>query len=104
MTKPIVERAVARQDVENAIDRYLGEAGERVAICFVDEIERAYARISEHPGSGSLRYSYELNLPGLRCLVVRTYPYMVCYRELEHRIDVWRVLHAKSDIPAWMAE
>ena len=32
------------------------------------------------------------------------YPYLVFYIERDEQIDVWRVLHEKRDIPAWMNE
>jgi toxin ParE1/3/4 len=54
--------------------------------------------------SGSLRYAYELNLPGLRVWQLREFPWLVFYLEAAEHIDVWRVLHGKRDIPGWMAE
>jgi hypothetical protein len=35
---------------------------------------------------------------------MRRYPYVVFYVEREDRIDVWRVLHTRRDIPARMHE
>jgi len=32
------------------------------------------------------------------------YPYLVFYVEHADHIDVWRVLDARRDIPAWLAE
>ena len=69
---------------------------------FVDALEQAYSRISRHPGTGSPRYARELNLPGLRFWQLTRYPYLVFYVERSDHIDVWRVLHAQRDIPAWM--
>jgi len=43
-----------------------------------------------------------LNLPGLRCWPLVRYLHLVFYVERADRIDVWRVLHGKRDIPAWM--
>lgn len=100
--KPVVPRATARSDVENAIDHYLAQAGPEVALGFVDALERAFAAISEMPGIGSPRWAHELNLPGLRSWRIQGYPWLVFYVEAEASIDVWRVLHAKRDIPAWM--
>jgi toxin ParE1/3/4 len=31
------------------------------------------------------------------------FPWLVFYVERQDRIDVWRVLNARSDIPTWMA-
>ena len=35
---------------------------------------------------------------------LRRYPYFVFYVEREDHLDVWRVLHAQRDIPAWMQD
>jgi len=53
---------------------------------------------------GSPRYAFELRLEGLRAWPLRRYPYLVFYVEREDHLDVWRVLHAQRDIPAWMQE
>jgi len=100
--KPVVARAAARADVDNAIDHYLTEAGPDVVLGFIEALERAYAAIGEAPGIGSPRWAHELNLPGLRSWRIHGYPWLVFYVVAEASIDVWRVLHAKRDIPAWM--
>lgn len=102
--KPIVPRALARQDVDEAIDHYLTEAGERVALGFIDAVERAYRHIAAQPATGSPRYAHELNLPGLRSWPLSRYPYLIFYVEREDHVDVWRVLHGERDFPAWMRE
>jgi toxin ParE1/3/4 len=53
-------------------------------------------------GSGSPRYGLELNLPGLRCWPLARYPHLVFYLERVDHIDVWRVVDAHRDIPAWL--
>jgi toxin ParE1/3/4 len=70
----------------------------------VDALERAYAHIGKHPATGSPRYAHELNIPDLRSWPLHKYPYLVFYVERVDSIDVWRVLHMKRDIPAWMAD
>jgi toxin ParE1/3/4 len=32
------------------------------------------------------------------------YPYLVFYLDRESEVDVWRILGAKRDIPAWLLE
>jgi len=64
----------------------------------------AYDLIASHPESGSLRYAYELGLPDLRSISLKQYPYLVFYRDHTGYVDVWRVLHAKLDIPHLMQE
>jgi toxin ParE1/3/4 len=100
--KRIIPRVLALRDVDETVAYYLQEGGERVALGFVDALEKTFARISRHPASGSPRYAVELNLPGLRCVAVRRHPQLVFYVERDDHVDVWRVLHGERDIPAWM--
>ena len=102
--KPVVPRHVAHQDIEEAINHYLEIDAASAAIGFIDELERAFAHISRHPGTGSPRYAHELNLPGLQSWPLTRYPHLVFYVERPDHIDVWRVLHGQRDIPAWMQE
>jgi toxin ParE1/3/4 len=100
--KRVIARTLANQDVEQALSHSLKEAGAKTALGFVDDVQRAYAHISRHPATGSSRYETELNLPGLRFWPLKRYPYLVFYLGRCDHIDVWRVLHAKLDIPIWM--
>ena len=100
--KEIIPRALAEQDVNDALEFYLAEAGRKVALGFIDALERTYRLIGQQPGAGSSRYAHELDLPGLRSWPLRGYPYVVFYVPRDDFIDVWRVLHAASDLPAWM--
>lgn len=103
-TKPVVPREQAQRDVEDAVAHYLAEDAEAAALGFIDALEKAYRHIGVHPATGSPRYAYELNLPGLRSWPLTRYPYLVFYVEYPDRVDVWRVLHGLRDIPAWMQE
>ena len=102
--KPVVLRERARRDVEAAVEHYLAEASADVALTFIDALEAAFLRMGAHPASGSPRYARELDLPGLRASLVTGFPYLVFYVEGEAAVDVWRVLHAARDIPAWLQE
>lgn len=102
--KPLIPRALARQDVEDAVSYYLNEEAEQAALGFIDALEQAYSHIGRHPATGSPRYAHELNLPSLRSWPLKRYPYMVFYVERDDHIDVWRVLHGLRDIPAWLRE
>lgn len=104
VSKGVVPRELANRDVEEAIDHYLLEATAKVALAFVDELEKAYAHIARHPASGSPRYAHQLGLADLRFWPLGRYPYLVFYAEYDEHIDVWRVLHEQRDIPAWMNE
>jgi toxin ParE1/3/4 len=87
-----------------AVADYQENAGPRVALSLVEELERAFARIASYPAAGSPRFAYELGIPDLRHVRVKGFPYLIFYIELAAHIDVWRVLHAKRDIPAWLED
>lgn len=102
--KAVIPREQANQDVDEAIGYYVSERAEQAALGFIDALEQGYAHIGRHPATGSPRYAQELNLPGLRFWPLSRYPYLVFYVEHLNHVDVWRVLHAQRDIPAWMQE
>jgi toxin ParE1/3/4 len=102
--KPVVPRALANRDVDDALAYYLNEAAAQAALGFLDALEQAYTHIGRHPATGSPRYAHELNLAGLRSWPLTRYPYLVFYVERPDHIDVWRLLHGKQNIPAWMQE
>jgi toxin ParE1/3/4 len=102
--KPVLPRAAANRDVEEAVDHYLTEAGEKAALGFIAALERAFGHIARHPATGSPRYAQELDLPGLRSWPLKRYPYLVFYVEQVDHCDVWRVLQSERHIPAWMQE
>ena len=100
--KPLIPRALARRDIEEAIDYYALEAGEAVALRFIDAVQAAYRVIAMRPATGSLRYAHELDLPGLRSRKLARFPYLIFYLDRGDHIDVWRVLHPRRDIPSWI--
>lgn len=102
--KPVIPRALASQDVEDAVSYYLGEQAEQAALGFIDALENSYSHISRHPASGMPRYAHELDLPGLLYWPMKRYPYLVFYVERDDHVDVWRVLHGMRDIPEWLVE
>lgn len=102
--KPVIPRAQAHQDAEDAISYYLDEQAEQAALGFVDALEDAYRHIAQYPASGMSRYAHELDLPGLLYWPLRHYPYLVFYIQQDDHIDVWRVLHGMRDLPAWLTE
>lgn len=104
MPKPVIPRAQAHRDVDDAIAYYLSEDAEQAALGWIDALEQAYAHIGRHPATGSPRYAHALGIPGLRSWSLARYPHVVFYVERADHIDVWRVLHGRSDIPAWMQE
>ena len=53
-----------------------------------------------HPELGSLRFAFELDLPGIRSMRVDKFPYVLFYLVRSDHLDVVRMLHASRDIPA----
>ncbi len=102
--KPVVYRQRARRDIDEARGRYLSEGSAAVALRFIDALELAFERMGEHPASGSPRYASILDIPGLRSWNVTGFPYLVFAVEEEAVVNVWRVLHAASDMAAWLQE
>lgn len=99
-TKTVRLRALAQQDVQDAIEYHRIQADEDVALGFVDAFQAALVQIGTHPESGSQRYGYELNLPGLRFWPLHRYPWLIFYMDTQVHADVWRVLHGKRELPA----
>ena len=88
--------------IDEAVEHYFIEAGEAVALAFIDALEDAIRQIGEQPAAGSPRYAHELDIPAMRFGPVGTFPYLVFYVRREAEVDVWRVLHGARDIAAWM--
>lgn len=97
-------RERASDDIDQAVDYYLAEADAEVALRFVDAVERAVGQIGRSPQSGSLRFSYELEIPGLRVRPVARFPHLVFYLLGDEVVDVWRVLHTRRDLPSAMVD
>ncbi|MCX5540009.1 type II toxin-antitoxin system RelE/ParE family toxin [Paraburkholderia sp. CNPSo 3076] len=101
--KPVVPTRLAREDVEDELTYYLVDEGsEQAALGFIAEIEYAYAHLAKHPKTGSPRYAYELDIPGLRSWPLDRYPHVIFYIERKDYVEVWRVLNGKRDIPSWL--
>lgn len=69
---------------------------------WVDAVSAGLRHVGAHPRTGASRYVIALNLGGLRFWPVHKFPFLIFYIEREAQVDVWRVLHAQRDIPAWM--
>lgn len=102
MAKPVVPRDRAQRDTDEAIGYYLREAGDKVALAFIDALERAYRHIADHPASGFLRYAHEMDLPDLRYWPLKRFPHLVFYVDRDDHVDVWRILHGERDMPKWL--
>ncbi len=103
-SKPVITRHRADEDIDRAFEYYLSEAGPDLAEAFIDEFEHATSHLSRFPLSGSTRFEYALGIPGLRQWLFRRFPYVILYIDQEHHVEIWRVLHGHTDIPAWMRD
>lgn len=99
MTTSVRLRERAAADLADAIEYYRRQASNETALEFVEAVERAIIRIGRNPEIGSLRFAFELGLPDLRAWPLRRFPYAVFYMDTPDVIDVWRILHARQDIP-----
>ena len=70
-----------------------------IAVDFISELEAAISHLTRYPFSGSLRFGYELDIPDLRSWSLKEFPYLIFYLPDEDHLDIWRVLHAKRDVP-----
>jgi toxin ParE1/3/4 len=101
--KKLIRRALADADILTALEYYIANAPE-YALALIDDVEEAYRHIQQFPASGSSRYAYELSLPELRVWGCSKYPYLIFYVDCSAQIEVWRVLHCRSDIPATLQQ
>jgi toxin ParE1/3/4 len=104
VSRRFTQQQAAHADINAAVDYYALEAGESVALRFVEAFEAACRHIAEWPETGSSRFGADLGLPGLRHRRIEGFPYAIFYAAQADQIEVWRVLHLGSDIPAWMIE
>lgn len=102
--KPTLWRSSAERDAAEAAYWYATQAGLAVGERFLAAVETGIAHLSQHPASGSPRYALPLNLDGMRFWPVGVFPYLIFYIEHDTHLDIWRVLQAQRDVPAWMGE
>lgn len=102
MTLPVILRARALEDVEEALDYLFDEGAADAALSFVDALEAAQQQIARQPGIGSTRHAHELGIPGLRSWALSVHPYLLFYVQRGDYLDVWRVLHQRRDLAAWL--
>ena len=95
----MVLRALASSDIDDAVAYLRDSAGEAVARAFIDSLETAINRITRSPNSGSPRFGFDLGIPDLRATGLKRFPYAIFYVTIDERIDIWRVLHTRRDVP-----
>ena len=98
--KQILRRSEASEDAEEADFYYLEHAGATVADHFLEDYDRALLHIAQLPSTGSARYANLTDARSLRFWTLAKLPYAVFYFEHAVDVEVIRVLHQSSDIPA----
>jgi len=102
--RPIFLRQSAEADIEMALIYYQVEGGIDLMCRFREALGDAEALVRRYPALGATRYSQQLNITGLRTWTLPRFPYSIFYFDTTDGIDVWRVLHTASDIPAWLRD
>ena len=100
MIYPVRLLDLAESDVETILSHYAEAGGSALEIRFIADLDVAAALLGEHPALGSLRWSGDVGIPGLRHWMLEHFPYLVVYVARTDVIDVLRVLHARRDIPS----
>jgi toxin ParE1/3/4 len=95
-------RASAERDIDDAVAYYLAEPGPETALDFIESLEEAITQLCDFPLIGSLRFAFELEIPDLRSSPLQRFPHLLFYVPADNHIDVWRLLHARRDIPAFL--
>lgn len=98
--RQVVTTRRADEDIDGAIDHYLGEGAEDAALDFIDALADARHLLAEHPHVGSARLTAEIGLPDLRTFALPRYPYILVTSEDAGFVRIIRVLHTSRDIPA----
>jgi toxin ParE1/3/4 len=92
-------RSRAATDIDETVAYLRGDAGDAVALAFVDALENAINHITRSPNAGAPRFGYELGIPELRAWGLRRFPYVIFYVPLGDSVDIWRVLHTRCHVP-----
>ena len=92
-------RSRAASDINETIASLRSDAGDAVALAFITTLENGINRITRSPNVGSLRFAFEVGIPELRAWRLRRFPFVIFYVPLDDRVDIWRVLHSRRDIP-----
>lgn len=98
--RQVVTTRRADQDIDGAIDHYLGEGAEDAALGFIDALADARNLLAEHPHIGSAGLTAEIGLPDLRSFALPQCPHILITTEEASIVRIIRVLHTSRDIPA----
>lgn len=100
----VVTSTQADDDIVQAVEHLLDAGAYAAATGLINALESAKERIAEFPSIGSTRFALATNIPDLRDVAVRRFPYVVFYTEDEDAVRIHRVLHTSRDIPAVLTD
>ena len=96
MSRPVVLRVEASQDVEDARDYYnTRQAG--LGQVFLNRLNEVVARIGDMPEQ------YGRAWQQVRAVRIRRFPYVAYYQILDAHIEVLAVMHGSRDQSAWQS-
>jgi len=96
----VVLRRRAEQDIERNFALYLEQADSKTATAFVNAVDAGLRHIAKFPESGSSRYGALFDTPDLRFWLLKKFPYALFYVVHKKHLDIIRLLHQHSEIPA----
>lgn len=97
--RTLVRHDAAQADMAEATAFIRDNFGNEAANHFLDSLEDAFSRLLQLPHLGRPWPTENLNLHGLRRLVLSALPFSVFYRSTETTVEVIRVLHHARHIP-----
>ena len=83
-----------KDDIKEAVD-YYASIDTDLAERFVDETQSSSDFVSQYPNAGQILHTK------YRRVVLRDYPYMVCYRVIGNLVRVLAIVHCSRD-PMWI--
>jgi toxin ParE1/3/4 len=93
--KPIIIQSEARAELDEAMAYYERQC-EGLGLALQGEVEQAVRKIQENPQLGA-----PYKTAGFRYAIVRRFPYVVYYLELEQAIWVMAIAHGKRRPDYW---
>lgn len=96
MSLPVVLRAEAEREFDEAFDWYEGQkAG--LGVEFAEAVQVVYDRIAANP------LLHQVVFADVRRGLVRRFPYAILYRPHADRVEVLAVFHHKRNPAVWQA-
>jgi len=82
---------------------YIAQDDLGAAIKLYDLAKQTYEMLSELPNIGIIHRTNKTELMGIRYMPIKQFShYLVFYRSIDNRVDIIRVLHARTDRDNWL--